>query len=110
MVRSKQLILSHKLIEIIIKVKEAPRNLFVINHFNQSDKNVLKNKCLRTAIRILLYCIVFFKFTGRGEQGNNVMDVMTMNVITKNSHSFHGDTPWMAKEATKTGNNQIGVK
>ena len=31
------------------------------------------------------------------------MDVMTMNVITKNSHSFHGDTPWMAKDVTKTG-------
>ena len=46
---------------------------------------------------------VLFKFTGRGEQGNNIMDVVTMNVITKNSHSFHGDTPWMAKDATKTG-------
>ena len=31
------------------------------------------------------------------------MDVMTMNVITKNSHSFHGDTPWMAKDETKIG-------
>ena len=40
---------------------------------------------------------------GRGEQGNNVMDVMTMNVITKNSHSFHGNNPWMAKDETKTG-------
>ena len=46
---------------------------------------------------------ILFKFTGRGEQGNNIMDVVTMNVITKNSHSFHGDTPWMAKDATKTG-------
>ena len=42
---------------------------------------------------------------GKGEQGNNVMEVMTMNVITKTSHSFHGDTPWMAKDATKTGYN-----
>ena len=53
---------------------------------------------------------ILFKFTGRGEQGNNVIDVMTINVITKNSHSFHGDIPWMAKDATKTGYDCNGGK